>query len=66
VAYERVKPIYKYEIGDWFQNRKTRMNGLLTTWLLSAGSGQMIDPSSIPDSEMARLPVVVYLCYIQN
>jgi len=42
------------------------MNGLFTALPLSAGSVQMIEPSSIPDSEMARLLVVVYLCYIQN
>lgn len=62
----RIYSLYKYEIGDRFQNRKIRINRLLTTLPLSTGSVQMIDPSSIPDSETTRLPVVVYLCYIQN
>jgi len=56
----RIYSLHKYKIGDRFQNRKTRMNRLLTTLPLSAGSVQMIDPSFMPDSEMARLLVVVY------
>ena len=62
----RTYSLYEYKIGDRFRNRKTRMKRLLTTLHLSAGSVQMIQPSSIPDSEMARLFVVVYLCHIQN
>jgi hypothetical protein len=64
----RIYSLQKYKIRDRIQNRKTRMNRLLTTLPLSAGSVQMINPSSIPDSEMTRLSalVVVYLCYIQN
>jgi hypothetical protein len=56
----RIYSLYKYKIGDRFQNTNEK------TLPLSAGSAQMIDPSSIPDSEMVRLPVIVYLCHIQN
>jgi len=64
----RIYSLQKYKTRDRIQNRKTRMNRLLTTLPLSAGSVQMINPSSIPESETARLPVLVpvYLCFIQN